>query len=120
MKGTHKLITDYLILIISFLIVWIQTWYLDVKMFSLARKEFDLQGKSFDFRFKKKIILVLLYFQKIKEQIQNNRLINPQPTRAYGSINDTRAMIQSEVASFYSPMDSPQGKNAKYLFNLKF
>jgi hypothetical protein len=39
MKGTHKVITDYLILIISFIIVWVQTWYLEVKIFTVIKDQ---------------------------------------------------------------------------------
>ncbi len=85
LKGTHKALTDYLILIISFLIVWIQTWYLDVKLFSV-----------------------------VNEKARNPPPLQNQPQhesiRTYGSLNYERqryAARFSEVGSFYSPNDSP-------------
>ncbi|CAF0794826.1 unnamed protein product [Brachionus calyciflorus] len=82
-KGTHKIITDYLILIISFLVVWVQTWYLDVKIFSNVKKQ-----------------AVLL-------ETENSTILN-QNFSSYGSINTPRR-IRSEIASFYaSPLESPE------------
>ena len=78
-----------MILIISFLIVWIQTWYLDVKIFSTIKKQ-----------------AVLLETETSLNASRPN----------YGSINTPRGIL-SEVASFYaSPLDSPQGTLIKAYF----
>jgi len=85
LKGTHKALTDYLILIISFLIVWIQTWFLDVKMFSIVN-------------------------EKIKNPQSFQNQTPHEPIGTYGSLNYNRhhyASRFSEVGSFYSPNDSP-------------
>ncbi|RNA43756.1 stAR-related lipid transfer 3, partial [Brachionus plicatilis] len=81
-KGTHKIITDYLILIISFLIVWGQTGYLDMKIFSIVKKKAVLLDTD--------------------STISNTSRAN------YGSVNAPRGIL-SEVPSFYaSPLDSPR------------
>lgn len=97
LKGTHKALTDYLILIISFLIVWIQTWYLDVKLFSI-----------------------------VNEKVKNHQSFQNQPphepVRTYGSLHYDRqhyAARFSEVGSFYSPNDSPlESENENEFENL--
>ena len=37
MKGSHKIITDYVILIVSFVIAWIEVWFLELRVFSQER-----------------------------------------------------------------------------------
>lgn len=82
-KGTHKILTDYVVLILSFVIAWIEIWYLEVKIFSEARKSNDAN-----------------------QSITSNNHQTQQQERVginYGSMNRHPF---SEIGSFYSPLGS--------------
>lgn len=110
MKGSHKIITDYLILIISFMIVWIQTWYLEVKIFTVIKSH----GRLFD------DCWLDNWSNDINKIEQNERnpildvngvgpasINNVAERRSYyGSMRNSKGIL-SEIGSFYSPMDSP-------------
>jgi hypothetical protein len=99
MKGTHKIITDYVILIVSFVICWIQVWYLEVKIFAPERTDYIRFNDA--------------------EQRASTSITTPQAAnnfeRGYGSLN-RRAI--SEIGSFYSPLDSPNDSDNEENKNL--
>ena len=94
MKGTHRIVTDYIILIVSFIIVWVQTWYLEVKIFTVIKDQISSQ---------------IAQTHRINESENLVQIVNER--RAYGSLRNNSKGILSEIASFYSPMDSPDNSD---------
>jgi hypothetical protein len=82
-KGTHKLLTDYVVLILSFVIAWIEIWYLDVKIFSEARKTNNSNQSIIS----------------TSQQTQHQERLGIN----YGSLSRHPF---SEIGSFYSPLGS--------------